>query len=100
MAKISQQELDLEGVERGKRRYYRQIRKAMDRGNESATNWGSRMVESAILPYSERLQEIMATDTGVGAVLLRNLGVDLRTSGSAVAPPGAGPASGLERPGD
>lgn len=76
MAKISQQELDLEGVERGKRRYYRQIRKAMDRGNESATNWGSRMVESAILPYSERLQEIMATDTGVGAVLLRNLGVD------------------------
>lgn len=76
MAKISQRELDLEGVERGKRKYYRQIRLAMDKGHESTTNWGARMTQSAILPYSGLLSETMEKDTGIGARLLASLGLE------------------------
>ena len=73
---ISQHELDQEGFERGRKRYYKSVKRAMDAGAESSTNWGSRMVESAILPMSLRLKEVMETDKGVGAVLLRELDMD------------------------
>jgi DNA-directed RNA polymerase len=75
MGKISQRELDLESYERGRSRYYRNVRRAMDKGVESESNWGARMVESAILPFSDRLKTVMETDTGVGAVLLKSLGL-------------------------
>lgn len=73
MSKISQRELDLESFERGKKRYYRGVRRAMDGGAESETNWGSKMIDSAILPMSTRLAEVLETDDGVGAVLLKSL---------------------------
>lgn len=76
MGEISQRDLDLESFERGRDRYYRNIRRVMRHGLESESNWGARMTESAILPFSEKLAEVMKTDTGVGAVLLRELGLD------------------------
>lgn len=76
MGKVSQRELDLESFERGRDRYYRNIRRVMKHGLESESNWGARMTESAILPYSDRLDQVMKTDTGVGAVLLKGLGLD------------------------
>jgi DNA-directed RNA polymerase len=79
MGKISQRELDLESFEQGRKRYYRNVRRAMTKGCESETNWGTRMTESAILPFSTKLEEVLKTDTGVGAVLLNALGMDVET---------------------
>lgn len=76
MGKISQRELDLEAYERGRARYYRNIKRVLSHGLESECNWGARMTETAILPFSERLAETMKTDTGVGAVLLGSLDLD------------------------
>lgn len=71
--KISQRELDLESYEQGRKRYYRNVKRAMRHGLESETNWGNRMTESAILPFAQRLEHVFSTDTGVGAVLLKSL---------------------------
>jgi DNA-directed RNA polymerase len=75
MAKISQRELDLESYEQGRKRYYRNIRRTTTAGLESESNWGARMVETAIMPFSARLKEAMETDDGVGAQLLKSLEV-------------------------
>ena len=74
--KISQRQLDLEAFERGRARYYKNLKRTMDKGRESDTNWGSRMTESAILPFAARLVEVLDTDMGVGATLLRSLELD------------------------
>ena len=73
--KVSQRELDLEAHEKGRLRYYKQIKTAMEFGAASDTNWGSNLTSAMVAPMAAELSKVIESDESVGAEILRGLGL-------------------------